>query len=273
VAELGLPLATPSELAAAFSDLLLLNVYPYGTVFSEPEAELNGPGAEAALSRYADQGYRPRALFEVGAPDHLGLALGFLDHLEAVGAGDALAAAYAEALAWAPAVCAAVDHEPGAHPFYRALAARTAASLLARSSDFGAAASEQAAQSPPPEPGPLPDAEGEVRLRDLVRYFLAPARCGAFLSRNRLGRLAQELGLAVPFGSRFDVAEALFQAAGASDRLPDLLDAIDGLLSANSEDYAAWAAAYPAWQPLAQSWLSRLSAARQQLALMRAALA
>ena len=47
-AELGLAAASPAELAPAFTHLFLLNVFPYGDVFTAPTAELNGPGAERA---------------------------------------------------------------------------------------------------------------------------------------------------------------------------------------------------------------------------------
>ena len=41
---------------------------------------------------------------------------------------------------------------------------------------------------------------------DIVRFFLAPARCGMFLSRSRMGQMARALQMRLPFGSRFEVA-------------------------------------------------------------------
>jgi TorA maturation chaperone TorD len=78
---LGLPAAEPAELAAAYAELFLLNVYPYGTVFTDLDGELNGPGAQEIASLYAANGYQPAELLEMGAPDHLGACLGFAAHL------------------------------------------------------------------------------------------------------------------------------------------------------------------------------------------------
>jgi TorA maturation chaperone TorD len=273
-AALGLPPAPPADLAPAYTDLFLLNVTPYSTLFTDHSAELNGPGAALALSRYAAHGYHPSALADVAAPDHLGLLLGFLDHLQGQGAHADLAAAHtvAETLAWAPALCLAVQHEPAVHPFYAALAGRTLAALLDRFTGLASHLPAPLPTLPPPDPGPLPDPEGELRLRDLVRFFLAPARCGLFLSRARLGHLARGLGLALPFGPRLDLAEALFQTAGVARQLPALLVALDDLFSHHAAAYASLASAHPASAPLTQPWLARLSLSRNQLTLIHAAL-
>src|SRR3990172_12671037 len=79
--ELGLPTATPDELAAAYADLFLLNVYPYGTAYTDPDGELNAPSAHKLATLYETQGYCPPELNEVAAPDHLGLCLGFIHHI------------------------------------------------------------------------------------------------------------------------------------------------------------------------------------------------
>jgi TorA maturation chaperone TorD len=273
-AALGLPLAPSAELAPAYTDLFLLNLTPYSTVFTDPSAELNGPGAALALSRYAAHGYQPSALADVAAADHLGLLLGFLDHLEGQGAHAALAAAHtvAETLTWAPALCLAVQHEPAVHPFYAALAGRTLAALIDRFTGLASHLPAPLPTLPPPDPGPLPDPEGDLRLRALVRFFLAPARCGLFLSRSRLGRLALDLGLALPFGPRLDLAEALFQSAGAARQLPALLSALDDLYSRHAAAHASLAAAHPLCAPLPQPRLARLTLARRQLTLIHAAL-
>jgi TorA maturation chaperone TorD len=272
--ELGFPLAPAGDLAAAYTDLFLLNLPPYGTVFTDPLAELNGPAAGLWASRYAAYGYQPSALADAAAPDHLGLILGFLDHLEGQGAHAASAAAHtvAEALAWAPALCIAVQQEPAAHAFYQALAGHTLAALLDRFNALAPDLPDPLPTLPPPDPGPLPDPEGELRLRDLARFFLAPARCGLFLSRTRLGRLARDLGLPLPFGPRLDLAEALLQAAGANDQLPALLAALDDLSARHAAAHAALSTAHPLYAPLAHPWLARLTLSRHQLSLMLSAL-
>jgi len=251
------------DLAPAFTHLFLLNVFPYSDVFTTPTAELNGPGAERAAQAYAAHGFAPPELSEVAAPDHVGLQLAFLDHLAARNETAAGAAALADLLAWAPAVCLAVQREPDVHPFYHALAQAALTALFA-----GAGGDTLALpQPPPPDPGPLPDPDGEVRLRDLVAYFLAPARCGLWLSRGRLGAIARTLGLSLPFGPRAEVAEALFAAAGSAGQLGALIGALTAELS-------IWNGACSAWPPAAASgWLARHLQAAAQLTEMSAAFA
>lgn len=258
VDEADLPAAAPEALATAFTHLFLLNVFPYGDVFLTPSAELNGPGAERAAQAYRAQGFDPPELLEVAAPDHLGLQLAFLDHLAGRQAAVARATARADLLAWAPAACVAVQREPGVHPFYAALARATLTTLLVE----GLSHAMPAAMAPA-ETGPLPDVEGEVRLRDIAAFFLAPARCGMWLSRGRLGSMARTLGLALPFGPRAEVAESLFAAAGSAGQFGTLLQALTDELSVWRGEWATW----PSWA--AAGWAARGRHAEGQLALMR----
>src|SRR5437764_12128047 len=69
------------ELATAYTDLFLLNVYPYGTAYTDAWGELNTPEARSIQAKFEMHGYRPSELLETGAPDHLGLCLGFLTYL------------------------------------------------------------------------------------------------------------------------------------------------------------------------------------------------
>src|SRR5438132_8956321 len=94
----------PSVLAAAYADLFLLNVYPYGTAFTDEWGELNTAEAQAVADLYAQYDYNPPELNAVGAPDHLGLCLGFLEHLgrDAVKAEGAVGEYLWQLLSWAP---------------------------------------------------------------------------------------------------------------------------------------------------------------------------
>ncbi len=86
--ELGLPTAEPGELALAYADLFLLNVYPYGTAYTDPDGELNAPEAHELATLFEAYGYCPSELNEVAAPDHLGLCLGFLSHVSSLRAAE-----------------------------------------------------------------------------------------------------------------------------------------------------------------------------------------
>ena len=286
VVELGLPLADPSttlraspaDLASAYTDVFLLNVYPYGTAFTDPSGELNGPEAQRVAALYEVHGYRPPELKSVGAPDHLGLCLGFL-----AAGREGLLPRIAD---WAPVCCLAVEREPSAHSFYRALASTTRQHLFVRLSE----AKPPGAETPSALPSVAGQAlrfaqadgdnlqseiynlqsEDEVRLRHIVRFFLTPALCGVFLSRSRLGQMAKELGGRLPFGSRFEVAEMLFTYAGGGvEQLGQLLNALETEVAAWATAYRGWAEKHPAWRPIAEMWLARTAEAARQLSAMR----
>jgi TorA maturation chaperone TorD len=252
----------PPTLAAAWTDLFLLNVYPYGTAFTDISAELNGPAAAAAAWRYAAAGYRPPELARTGAPDHAGLCLGFLAHLATGGQEDPEFLSWT--LDWLPVCALAVERQPQAHPFYRDLAAATREALLA-----GPSVPSGATGNLLPVLDAAPEPDDEVDLSRVVRFFLAPAACGLFLSRSRLGGLALEAGLRLPFGSRFDVARALFEAAGESGRVGPVLDALSAETEAWDAAYAALAREHPSWRARAGTWRRRLGATKERLAEMR----
>ncbi len=268
--DLGLPAAEPAELASAYADLFLLNIYPYRTVFTDPSGELNGADAQHVATLYETHGYQPGELNSVGAPDHLGLCLGFLVHAEEkrletakclCGVGDFV-------LDWAPVCCLAIEREPSAHEFYRALAVRTRETLLSRC----LTSNLQSLITNLPRPIPnlqLSQSEDEVRLRDVVRFLLAPARCGVFLSRSRLGQLARKIGLRLPFGSRFEVAEMLFGAAGQSELIDRLLVALQTEVEVWATEYRQWVEMYSPWRSLGELWLARTTQAWRVLAEMR----
>ena len=251
-----------AALAAAWTDLFLLNVYPYGTAFTDISAELNGPAAPAAARRYASAGYQPPELARAGAPDHAGLCLGFLAHLAAGGQDDPEFLSWT--LDWLPVCALAVERQPEAHPFFRDLAAATREVLLAGPSARAGATGDLL---PVLDAGPEPD--DELDLSRVVRFFLAPAACGLFLSRSRLGGLALEAGLRLPFGSRFDVARALFEAAGELGRVGPVLDALSAEVEAWDTAYAALARDHASWQTRAGAWRLRLGATKERLAEMR----
>ena len=263
--EAGLPAGDPAELSAAWADLFLLNVYPYATAFTDISGELNGPAAASALRRYEAAGYRPAELSVAGAPDHAGLCLGFLAHLAGTGREDPGFIAWT--LDWLPVCALAVERQPTAPPFYRDMAAATREVLLssAPASAFlcgtpGDLAAAARADS---------ETEEENDLSRVVRFLLAPAASGFFLSRSRLGALALEAGLRLPFGPRFEVARSLFEAAGECGRVEEILAAL--LLEAEAWDaaYAALSRDHRAWEVRARVWQDRLSATRQRLAQMR----
>ena len=257
--ELGSPPADHAEIATAYTDLFLLNVFPYGTVYTDHDGELNAPAAQQIADLFEAHHYQPKELNEVGAADHLGLCVGFLSHLANTDT-EYFENTRCLLLEWIPTCCLAVEREPSAHPFYQALAAHTRNHLL----------------SPPITNYHLPISipqspisDDEVRLRDLVRFFLAPARCGMFLSRSRLGQIGKSLGTRLPFGSRFEVAESLFASAGEAEILDRLISTLKDEVGTWASEYQRWGELYPSWKPFGEMWLSRTANATRTLDEMR----
>ncbi len=250
------------ELAVAYTELFLLNVYPYGTAFTDPSGELNGPAAYQTARRYEAYKYSPPELLEVGAPDHVGLCLGFLSHLTATGERDIEFSS--SLLGWVPILCLAVEREPSAHPFYKALAAVTRQRLIEDIPE--SAPLESDPEGDEPQSGAL---EEEIHLSDIVRFFLAPARCGLFLSRSKLGQIARAAGMRLPFGSRFDVAKALFATAGESGEVRTVLESLAAETAAWKGAYLARIAERPGWAPYAVRWLQRIGESERKLFEMR----
>ncbi len=253
--------AALSDLAPAWTDLFLLNVYAYGTAFTDVTGEMNGPAAAAASRRYEAAQYAPPELAVAGAPDHAGLCLGFLAQLAARGADNSAFLAWT--LDWLPVCALAVERQPFAHPFYRDLAAATRETLFAIAPPAAATPEDLA---PVLELDSEP--EEEVGLSRIVRFLLAPAASGFFLSRSRLGALALEAGLRLPFGSRFDVARALFEASGESGRVEPVLAALSREAEAWDASFAASAREHPSWQSRADAWRGRIATTREKLAEM-----
>src|SRR5205807_9923567 len=108
-----------------------------------------------------------------------------------------------------------------------------------------------------------------VGLRDVVRFLLAPARCGIFLSRARMGAMANALGMGLPFGSRFEVCEWLFAGAGESEQVGALLQSLHTESEAWASAYRDWAERYPVWRTLSAPWLARLATMQRLLRVMQ----
>ncbi len=264
--------ASPEELAGGYTALFVLNVYPYGSVFTDPAAELNGNDSLIWARRFEETAFRPDELVSVGAPDHLGLCLKYLHHCETRGVFDA--PALSRTLSWGPVCTLAAERDPLADEFYRQLARATREALLERCAG-SAAESTESTESAAPEEG-NGDLEGtgdngELRLSDVLSFLLAPARCGFFLSRSALARLGRRVALPVPFGGRFETARGLFESAGESGRVEELLDQIAGQIDLWEQSYARTAAAFPAWTSRAEPWRTRLTRCRKALATLRAA--
>lgn len=242
------PLPKPDDLASAYTDLLLLNVFPYASAFLDPWGELNGARADEMRALYTRVGYAPPELRNVGGLDHVGLMLG-LGETNAPGVAPYL-------LDWLPVFCLAVEREPATPPFYRALASQTRADIFAVLAHHDAIT---------PLPEPLPEirpgspVDDELTLNRVVQQLTVPARSGWFLSRARLGHWARALGIPLPFTSRRQIALSLFDAAGVAGEVTALLDTLAAEAHVWLQTYRQWIADAPAYEPWGRVWVDRLS--------------
>ncbi|RPI82009.1 MAG: hypothetical protein EHM41_19435 [Chloroflexi bacterium] len=252
------------EMAAAYSNLFLLNVYPYASVFLDPNGEMNGERAMELLKLYRRYDYSPEQLTQAGAPDHAGLVLGFLARLP----DEELAPiAFRYTLDWLPALCLSVEREPGAHPFYRSLASTTRLELfhLINRSDFVVPQQKEiyGHDSEPDLDVPLLNENEEISLNHLIHHLLSPALSGIFISRNRLGLWSRQLGVPLAFGERFHLGQSLFEAAGMVDRVTDLQGWILAELDVWEAAYTAWANDCPFFRRITTNWLDRITETRR----------
>jgi TorA maturation chaperone TorD len=257
----GFPQASIEDLALAYADLFLLNVYPYGSVYLDSSGELNGAPAAWAEQLYASTAYSPPDLLRAAGADHAGLCLGFLAHASEMGVGNSEMRRMLQA--WIPVCTFAVEREPGAHEFYRFLARATREQLLCEP------AAKEARDDFPAEPGLLPGAEGEIRLSDVLRFLLTPARCGFFLSRGRIGQLARSAGLRIPFGSRFDVARSVFEQSGEEATVEGLIHLLGRERDEWEQSFEELSKRHPGWSAHGRFWKARLEGTREALAAMR----
>jgi TorA maturation chaperone TorD len=68
-------------LRVEYTRTFLMNVHPYESVYLDESGMLNAPTSAAVLAHYREHGYDPPDLSSSGAPDHLGLELGFMAQL------------------------------------------------------------------------------------------------------------------------------------------------------------------------------------------------
>ena len=275
-------LADPFDADSAAADhqgLFGFNLFPYEGVFLDPDAQLGGPATDRLLRAYGRLGYSPPTASLSG--DHLGCQLDLLAFLSAAEA-DALADDLApeaariagltrdfldnHLLRWLAPLQAALAGQ--ANPFYAALGALVAATVLDQRLALGGAP-----QLPPLPAPPDPLADESARLRDIAAYLLAPLSSGVYLSRDDIAGLARALQLPRGFGNREQMLLNLLRSAAQYDQADALLTVLTALFADRRAYYAAQAAAWPALRPVWQPWETRGAATVRNLALMATQLA
>lgn len=269
---LGLP-GVPG--AAEFTDLFVLHLYPYASVYLGADGMLGGEARDRVAGFW-----RALHLAPPPEPDHLAALLGLYASLleredderepaRRLLRGRARAALLHEHLvSWLPPYLDRVEAlAPRAYRAWAELlraalaeeAARTGEAVDSPAEARAAALSAHLRAAPP-----LPDPRLEGS-RGFVAGLLAPVRCGVILTRADLARAARDLGLGLRVGERrFALAALLSQAPEA------VLGWLSGEARAASARHAAHADVMGA---AARFWSDRAAGAAHLLSDLRASAA
>lgn len=268
-----------TDLAVEYQRLFSFNLPPYESIFIDPSAMLMAPAALRIQALYRQAGWQLPAGIRVGAPDHLGL------ELLAMADGLQLEPEFARQLLsrhlalWGPPFVLTLRRlRP--HPFYATLAELTLELILTllpgmpqpdelfpalppppiyRGSEPPPAFEEEAE---PIEPDHGADETAELNLRALVRRLLSPREVGVYFSREDLAGIGYTLALPAVMGERYRMLDHLFQQAGQYELLPALFEQLEQRFEETQRAYGRLAADYPHWQPYAQAWQRRVTAAQ-----------
>ena len=268
--ELALALPDPdpplvTELAAEHLRLLVLNVPPYETCFTDLAGRPPSQVSAAVADLFAHAGWVPPEGSGAVAADHVGLQLLALAHLARAGPAR-LAHLLTERLAqWMPLLAWSL-RRIAPLPFYSALAEITLDAVLSRlGGPWGLGAHAAGESSVPPAGSSDPDPSL------LLSLLLSPVTAGCYLSRAELARVAQSLCLPVTPGSRRDMLAGLARDAAARDCSKLLWDALENLLDDAMLDFTGLEREYPHWAPCRRIWSARLTHGLRLVQALRAA--
>ena len=243
------------QAAADHFDLFQMEVPPYASVFLEPEVRLGGEVASTVARMYEVGGFRDEA---PDASDHVAAELKHLSNLCAVDAWDSQGRFLLDhATWWLPAFTYSVRR--GWYPFYHTLAdvtlelVRDHAASFAGESHYGL-----------PEPPEVLE-RTSTSLKTIAEYLTTPVFSGLYLSRSEIAALARRGRIPRGFGSRSQTLANLLRSASEYDSLPDVLVALNDLVS-------EWEAFYRDDMTAAsREWRKRLGRTKEMLKEMDAA--
>lgn len=258
------------EAAADYQHLFGFNVFPFASVFLDPEGMLDGPVTDYVRRQFQRAGCPTPLTGE--APDHLGQELTLLAFLARAEAGAWIDGLPTEAerirrlerrfmdehlLGWLAAFTQAVRDE--GFPFFTVLAELTLDLALEHRSALGDGGRPASQRFTLPEPPPLLDDPG-TGLKDIAAYLTTPPWAGLFLSRDAITRLGRHAGVPRGFGDRTRMLANLFRAAAEYDRLDVVLEHLAALTASWRAHYVALCTrSTPGLSGVVGVWLERLA--------------
>jgi TorA maturation chaperone TorD len=266
IPELNSSLAEPfnaDEAAADHQHLFGFNLFPYESIFLDPEGLLGGEVTNTVLRRYQQAGF-PVDTVAI-SPDHLGHELHFLAFL-----------CWSEADAWeddSPAVALEMQRQQGdflqvhllrwllpvvlatrqqGQSFYVALADLTL--NLIHHHYTSARYAKDNLYLLPTSP-PLLENE-KTGLKEIAAYLMTPVYSGIYLSHDDVSHLARQQYLPRGWGSRAQMLLTLLQSAGQYDTFPAVIAALQETVTKWQSAYADYGTTFPELAPFAKVWHS-----------------
>lgn len=264
------------EAAAEHHHLFGFNVFPYESVFLDPESLLGGRVTEQVLESYRRAGFAPGTLAHRGDnADHVGVELALLSFLcgaEAQAWQDGLLDRALRMrglqrrfldehlLRWLPGLAQAIRQQSSETTFYTALADLLSAFVLAHRIDLEDGVAGNSLPFVLPAPPALLDDQG-TGLKEIARYLVTPAYSGLYLSRDDIGRLGRAQRLPRGFGERRTLLTNLLQAAATYHSLPAVFEQLQRLVARWQDAYTdEQGSGVPALAAVGRVWAERLGA-------------
>ncbi len=264
------------EAAADYQHLFGFNVFPFASVFLDPEGMLDGPVTDYVRRQFQRAGCPTPLTGE--APDHLGQELTLLAFLARAEAGAWIDGLPTEArrirrlerrfmdehlLGWLIPFTQAVRDE--GFPFFTVLAELTLDLALDHRSALDDGGRPPLKRFTLPEPPPLLDDPG-TGLKDIAAYLTTPPWAGLFLSRDAITRLGRYAGVPRGFGDRTRMLANLFRAAAEYDRLDAVLEHLTALTGAWRAHYVSLCSRNtPGLSEIIDEWTGRLATTERLL--------
>ena len=271
------PSTFDSDLAAAdHQQLFSFDIYPYESIFRDPQGLLGG-----RITVEIEELYRHSAYSCSADSGHIGEELAFLaflcaaesSHLENGRLNESIRYTKEQAgffnthlLHWLPALETALRQSH--QPFFAALG-NVSLHLVAEH----AASLNLEPFSLPPDPASAPTADfvhdPQTNLKTIAHFLLTPPYCGFYLGRESIAAFARSAKLPRGFGGREQLLLNLLSTAAQYDMLLELLSNLTTFTTSWQQAYQRQIEVHPHLKLWIEPWKKRTAETITTLILMR----